>query len=83
MHASKSQGLYFEDNNQNDRLMSVEEITKHFKLNAKNHKPDLVILPACNSIKYAEAIRPYCKNVIGAIDFLPDEIAAMYAKKIY
>ncbi len=83
MHSSKRKGLYFEDTNRNENPMSVEKFKEIFELFATLHKPDLVILTACNSLKHAEAIKPFAKYVVGTNDFLPDEIAVLYAKKFY
>lgn len=83
MHASKSLGLYFEDRNGNEYPMPVEQFAEKFKMLSEKQRPELVVLSACNSIKYAEAILPYVQYVIGSKDFLPDEIASIYAKKFY
>lgn len=83
MHASKSQGLYFEDKNGEEYPMPEDQFAAKFKLLPKENRPELVILAACNSFKYAEAISPYVKYVVGAKDFLPDNVAALYANKFY
>lgn len=78
MHASKSKGLYFEDG-----LMTEEALKDYMKLVSSLHKPKLVVLSACNSIKYTEAVKPYAENVIGTVDFLPDLVSILYAKTFY
>jgi hypothetical protein len=83
MHSSKSEGLYFEDKHGKEKLLSVSDFKDIFELYASKHKPELVILSACNSIRHAEAILPYTTHAVGTKDFFPDEIAILYAKKFY
>lgn len=83
MHASKSEGLYFEDKNKNEKPISADELAEIFDLFSEIHQPELVILSACNSINHAQAIKPYAKYIVGTTDFLPDEVAIIYANRFY
>lgn len=83
MHSSKSKGLYFEKANKEAKTITVDEFKEIFELVNTIHKPKLVMITACNSIKHAEAITEFADHVVGTQDFLPDEIAVMYSKKFY
>jgi hypothetical protein len=83
MHSSKSEGLYFEDTNGDEFPMSVANFQKIFQLISTKHKPEAVILSACNSWQHGQAVKGCAKHVIATNDFFPDKIAILYANKFY
>lgn len=83
MHSPKTEGLYFEDKDSNIQPVSPEQLAKYFEVISGEYLPELVILSVCNSEKHAQAILPYCQNVIGTCDFFPDKVSAIYAEALY
>lgn len=43
----------------------------------------LVLLNACHSLPYAEALKTYVRYAIGMKDFWPDDAASQYSKAFY
>lgn len=83
MHASKSEGLYFEDDDGQERPLADHELRDIFEWQSKKHVPDLVVLSACNSLASARAIAPFARHVIGTQDFFPEPVAVRYAGSLY
>lgn len=87
LHSSKSKGLYFEDIAGKVQPMPVEDFADVIEIYCKD--PDgkghieTVVLSACNSQLYGEAIRNFANNVIATNDFFPDKAAVVYADQFY
>jgi len=83
MHASKSEGLYFEDPKGEVQAISPEKLVAYFEIIAKEYRPSICVLSACNTLNHAEALRPFCDYVVGTQDFFPDRAAQIYAETFY
>jgi hypothetical protein len=86
MHASKSdtKGLYFEGKNGELEGLSLERFVESMEDYCEFHqKFNIVVLSACNSLRYAKAIAHLADYVVGMQDYIPDEAAALYAEKLY
>ncbi len=84
MHASKSKGLYFENAQQQIEPVDVGDLREMFELfHAEEYRPQICVLSACNTLRHAEAILPYCGAVVGTSDFIPDTAASLYADMLY
>lgn len=83
LHASKVNGLYFENDRGEKQAIDNEVLQAIFETVNTEYKPELVILSACNSYAHAEAIKESANNVVGMADFIPDESAIKYAEKFY
>lgn len=83
LHGSKTKGLYFENLHGKEYLMKPEELAEQFELIAKKQTIECIFLSACNSLQYAEPLKPFVENIITAKDFIPESIAIAFSKAFY
>lgn len=83
MHASKSEGLYFEDQNGEVQAISPDKLVAYFEIITEEYRPYLCVLSACNTIGHARALQPFCDYVVGMQDFFPDDAAKIYSEAFY
>lgn len=83
MHASKSEGLYFEGPDGAVQAVSPEKLSAYFEIIAEEYRPYLCVLSACNTHAHAVAIQGFCDFVVGMQDFFPDEAAKIYNEAFY
>ena len=83
MHASKTDGLDFEDDNGKPLPMSAAEFAQVLQLLNKQHQPHVIILSACNSKAHAEAVKAFCKYSIGTVTVFPEDAGVVYAQRFY
>ncbi len=83
LHASKIEGLYFQDVVKKPNPLPAKEFADYIELLSELKKPEVIILCACNSLAHAEAIKQYCKYVIGTNFVFPEKAAVVYAEKFY
>lgn len=83
MHASLTDGLYFEDDHQDKSPMPVAEFEGILALHDRLHHPKVIILSACNSKAHATAVKPYCDYAVGTQTVFPADAGVIYADKFY
>jgi len=83
LHASKINGLYFQGIAKNPDPIPAKEFADYIELLSELKKPEVIILCACNSLAHAEAIKQYCKYVMGTNFVFPEKAAVVYAEKFY
>ena len=83
LHASETDGLYFENAAGQALPMSADEFAQVLQLISKKHKPEVIVLSACNSKPHAEAVKAYCNHVIGTKAVFPERAAVVYAHRFY
>ncbi len=83
LHASGVDGLYFQGSNKEEDPMDVEEFTDYIKLITSGKQMEAVLLIACNSIVYADAIKNFCKYSVGTSYVFPEDAAIVYAQRFY
>ncbi len=82
MHAA-DQGLFFEDGNGDISAMGPDELADLLKIQGSIHRPDIVVLSACNSSQHAKAIKNHCNYVVGTNNVFPERAAVLYALAFY
>ena len=82
MHAS-NEGLYFEDALGNLSSMSPEELADLLTIQGKLHRPEIIVLSACNTASHAKAIKGHCDYVIGTNKVFPERAGVLYAIAFY
>lgn len=83
LHVSKTKGLYFEDAGGNALLMEIDEFRDIIELYSSVKRPLAIILSACNSMNYADAVKPFCHFSMGTRDVFPDKAGVAYARNFY
>ena len=83
MHSSLTDGLYFEDGNEDKSPMPVAEFEGILELHNRLHHPKVIILSACNSKAHAAAVKPYCDYAVGTQTVFPAAAGVIYADKFY
>ena len=83
LHASKVNGLYFENADGDALLMDVAEFAKTLALYSLRKKPQAILLSACNSLPHAEAVRTSTLYAMGTQQVFPDKAAIVYATYFY
>lgn len=84
MHASKSEGMFFQKEDRQRDPITPEELKAMFQiLKDENYQPETIILSACNSLAHANALQPFAKYVVGMKDFIADYHAITYADAFY
>ncbi len=83
LHASGINGLYFQGNNKEQDPMDVEEFTDYIKLTSSQKPMEAVLLIACNSYNYADAIKGFCRYSVGTSYVFPENAAIVYAQRFY
>ncbi len=82
LHGSE-EGLIFQDKTKKRDPLSVEEFVEYIKLLSQKKTLEVIILLACNSLKYAEAIKDYCKYAICTNHAFYDTAAQVYTEFFY
>lgn len=84
LHSSKIEGLYLEGSTRELMPMSIDDFRARIERYCEVFgKINIMILSACNTLKYAEAVKPFVNYVVGTQDFFPDEAAIVYAEHFY
>ncbi len=83
MHASKRNGLYFEDKNGGIDTVSCEDFVQTIARHTKRYPVEYLILSACNTLPLAEAVLPYVKCVVATREVVADDAAILYAQQLY
>lgn len=83
LHASKINGLYFQDRNRKPDPLPADEFAEYIRMLNQLKSPEVIILSACNSLGHAEAVREYCRYVMGTNCAFPDLASIVYAEKFY
>ncbi len=83
LHTHKEKGLIFTDEYGDEDYMSKNEFEKKIKFISEEKPLELVFINSCNSSVYAEAIHPYADYTIGMTDFIPTELANLFATAFY
>lgn len=83
LHASGVSGLYFQGNNKEQDPMDVGEFTDYIKLTSSQKPMEAVLLIACNSYNYADAIKGFCRYSVGTSYVFPENAAIVYAQRFY
>ncbi|HYF30430.1 MAG TPA: hypothetical protein VD993_04875 [Chitinophagaceae bacterium] len=83
LHASETDGLYFQDDAGKATPMSAAEFAQILKLVSKKKKPQVIILSACNSKAHAEAVKEFCGYAMGTTMVFPEKAGVVYARCFY
>jgi len=83
LHGSPTNGLYFQDQAGNAAPMSAEEWNDILKLQTLIHRPEIIVLSACNSAQHAQVAKPFCNFVAGTKTVFPEKAGVIYAREFY
>ncbi len=83
LHASGVNGLYFQGSNKEQDPMDVEEFSDYIQLTSSQKPMEAVLLIACNSLVYANAIKGFCRYSVGTNYVFPEDAAIVYAQRFY
>lgn len=83
MHASLTEGLYFENEDGEKHPMDTVEFATILASFCELHIPCVIILSACNSAQHAKAVKEYCEYAVGTQDVFPADAGIIYAAHFY
>lgn len=83
LHASAVDGLYFESPTGQPAALSSDEFAEILNVISRKHKPEVIVLSACNSQQHALAAKPYCQYSVGMRMVFPEKASVLYAKCFY